>query len=282
MKISNFEVIRKKIYKEVYDRHAAKSKIAKTMYYQPINTWSNNPYLKLKYYIIIEMTSLMSFCFCRLKMNPNHVTLVGGVLGLLSIFFLSSSLIEFNITALTIFFFKNVFDYTDGFIARLQKKTSNFGQFFDEWTGDFLTLCILISVPVYVYGKTNETTYLFITIALLFFGIINPKKKILSYSYLKKVNERYKKKVIKNFQHLSDLKINNQNKNNKLKSNFIRLLSRLEYTGRTRYTDFVVFVIGLELYLKKIILTDIISIFWLGLAVAKFIFFFKNITKLQD
>jgi len=282
MKILNFELIRKKIYKEVYDRHAAKSKIAKTMYYQPINTWSNNPYLKLKYYIIIELTSLMSFYFSRLKMNPNHVTLVGGVLGLLSIFFLSSSSIEFNIAALTIFFLKNVFDYTDGFIARLQKKTSNFGQFFDEWTGDFLTSCVLISVPVYVYGKTNETTYLFITITLLFFGIINPKKKILSYNYLQKVNKRYKKKIIKNFEYLSDLKIKNQNKNNKLKLNLISLLSQLEYTGRTRYTDFVVLVIGLELYLKKIILTDIISIFWLGLAIAKFVIFFKNISKLQD
>ena len=112
--------------------------------------------------------------------------------------------------------------------------------------------------------------------------LLIPKKKILSYNYLKGVNKRYKKKIIKNFQYLSDLKINNQNKKNKLKLNFISLLSQLEYTGRTRYTDFIVLVIGLELYLKKIILTDIISIFWLGLAIAKFIIFFKNILKLQD
>ena len=280
MRIMNYKLIRKKIYKEVYDRHAAKSKIAKTMYYQPIDTWLNNPYLKFKYYIIIELTALFSFYFCRLKANPNHITLFGGALGLLSIFFLSASSIKLNIVALAIFFFKNVFDYTDGFIARVQKKTSNFGQFFDEWTGDFLTLCVLISVPVYVYGKTNETTYLFILIALLFFEIINPKKKILSYSYLKKVTENYRKKVTKNFQYLTNIKINN--KNNKFKLNLVSFLSRLEYSGRTRYTDFVIFVIGVELYFQKIILTDIISIFWLVLAMSKFVFFFKNIKKIKD
>lgn len=275
-----YKLIRKKIYKEVYDRHAAKSKIAKTMYYQPINDWSSNPYLKLKYYIIIELTALLSFCFCRLKANPNHVTLFGGLLGLLSIFFLSASSIKLNVIALGIFFFKNVFDYTDGFIARVQKKTSNFGQFFDEWTGDFLTLCVLISVPIYVYEKTNETLFLFILVALLFFEIINPKKKILSYSYLKKVSENYRKKVIKNFQYLTNIKIGN--KNNKFKLNFVRFLSRLEYTGRTRYTDFIIFVIGVELYYQKIILTELILMFWLGIAISKFIFFFKNINKIKE
>jgi len=280
MKKFNFKLIRKKIYKEVYDRHASKSKIAKTMYYQPINTWSDNPYLKFKYYIIIELTALLSYFFCKLKMNPNFVTLLGGALGLLSIFFLSKSTIELNVIALVIFYFKNIFDYTDGFIARIQKKTSNFGQFFDEWTGDFFTLCVLISVPIYVYEKTNETIYLFITIALLFFEVTNPKKKILSYSYLKKINEAYKKKIIIKFQDLTNLKIINKNK--KFKSNIVSFFSHFEYSGRTRYTDFIIVVIGVELYLNKIIITDIISIIWLGLAMSKFVFFFKNIIKLKS
>ena len=213
-------------------------------------------------------------------MNPNFVTLLGGALGLLSIFFLSVSTIELNVIALVIFFFKNIFDYTDGFIARIQKKTSNFGQFFDEWTGDFFTLCVLISVPIYVYEKTNETIYLFITIALIFFEVINPKKKILSYSYLKKVSEAYKKKIIIKFQDLTNLKIINKNK--KFKSNIISFFSRLEYSGRTRYTDFIIVVIGVELYFNKILITDIISIVWLGLAISKFAYFFKNIIKLKS
>lgn len=280
MKIIKLKIIRNKIYKEVYDRHSAQSKIAKTMYYQPINSWAKNPYLKFKYYIIIELTALLSYFFCKFKVNPNFITLVGGFLGFIAIFFLVNSSFELNVIALIIFFLKNVFDYTDGFVARMQKKTSNFGQFFDEWTGDFFTLCVLISVPIYVYEKTNETIYLFITIALLFFEVINPKKKILSYSYLKKVSEAYKKKIIIKFQDLINLKIINKNK--KFISNIVIFFSSLEYSGRTRYTDFIIVVIGVELYFNKIIITDIISIIWLGLAMSKFVFFFKNIIKLES
>ena len=38
-------IIRKQLYKEVYLKHANKSKIAKEMNRQPIYRWRDNPYL---------------------------------------------------------------------------------------------------------------------------------------------------------------------------------------------------------------------------------------------
>ena len=70
---------------------------------------------------------------------------------------------------------KNVFDYTDGYVARAQNKTSKFGAFLDEWSGEFTTLCIYISIPIYVYNKLGSNLFLYICLALLFLEIINPK-----------------------------------------------------------------------------------------------------------
>ena len=105
MPIYRLKDTREKLYKEVYKKHSMKSKIAKAMFFQPIDTWSKNPYLKLKYYFIIELSALLSWVFCNLKINPNFISIAGVALSFSAIFLLSSSSIELNMIALLIFFF---------------------------------------------------------------------------------------------------------------------------------------------------------------------------------
>ncbi len=280
MPIYRLKEIREKLYKEVYKKHSKKSKIAKAMFFQPIDTWSKNPYLKLKYYFIIELSAIFSCFFCNLKINPNFISVTGVVLSFSAIFLLNSSSIEFNVIALLIFFSKNVFDYTDGYVARAQNKTSKFGAFLDEWSGEFTTLCIYISIPLYVYNKLDSNLFLYVCIACLFLEIINPKKKILTFNYLENLDSKFKKKVLGLFENLSKIKNNSPKKT--FKHWLFNLLANMEYTGRTRYTDFIVLVLGFELYFQKIILSDLMSIFWLLLSVFKFLLFFMKIRNLKE
>ena len=280
MPIYRLKDTREKLYKEVYKKHSMKSKIAKAMFFQPIDTWYKNPYLKLKYYFIIELSALFSWVFCNLKINPNFISIAGVVLSFSAIFLLNSSSIELNMIALLIFFSKNVFDYTDGYVARAQNKTSKFGAFLDEWSGEFTTLCIYISIPIYVYNKLGSNLFLYICLALLFLEIINPKKKILTFKYLENIDTKYKNKILNLFENLSRIKNNSTKKT--FKYWLFNLFANMEYTGRTRYTDFIVFVLGFELYFQKIILSDLMIIFWLLLSIFKFLLFFTKILNLRE
>ena len=102
-------IIRKQLYKEVYLKHANKSKIAKEMNRQPIYRWRDNPYLKLKYYLIIEFSAMISFICLRLNIHPNFITTAGVFSAFLSFIFLSSPFVHVNLIALIIFFFKKYF-----------------------------------------------------------------------------------------------------------------------------------------------------------------------------
>ena len=271
--------IRNKIYNEVYARHAHTSKIAKEMNTQPIDDWSQNPYLKLKYYLIIESAALISFFCLKFKIHPNIITTYGVIFALISFLGLSSTYFYLNVLALIIFFFKNIFDYADGFVARESKKNSAFGAFFDEWSGDFFTFCFYFSFPIYVFNKTQNIFYLYLLVLLFFLKLINPKNKILSENYLKKQGNTIRKKIINIFLKIENFK--KRNFKNNLKNKFIVILSKLDFDGRTRYTDILVLIIIIEIYMEKAILSQYVCIIWVLVSLLKNFYFFKKLGILK-
>ena len=271
--------IRNKIYNEVYAKHAHTSKIAKEMNKQPIDRWSHNPYLKLKYYLIIEFSALISFFCLKFRVHPNIITGTGVVVALISFLGLSSTYFYLNVIALILFFLKNIFDYADGFVARVSKKYSAFGAFFDEWSGDFFTVCFYFSFPIYVFNLTQNIIYLYLLIFLAFLKIINPKNRILSENYLKKQNNNIRNKIIGIFYKLENLKKLNLKTNfkNKLIVNF----AKLDFDGRTRYTDLLILLILIELYMEKAIFSEYICLIWVIVAVVKNFYFFWKLEILK-
>lgn len=275
----NLNKIRNKIYSEVYARHAHKSKIAKEMNTQPIDNWSQNPYLKLKYYLIIELTALISLFCLKLKIHPNIITFTGVIFALISFLGLSSTYSHLNVLALILFFLKNIFDYADGFVARVSKKHSAFGAFFDEWSGDLFTFCFYFSFPIYVFNKTQNIFFLYLLVFLFFLKITNPKNKIMSENYLKKQSNIIKKQIINIFLKIEYFKKHNFKKN--LKNKLIVIFSKLDFDGRTRYTDFLVLVIISEIYMEKVILSQYICILWALVSLMKNFYFFKKLAILK-
>ena len=273
-------IIRKQLYKEVYLKHANKSKIAKEMNRQPIYRWRDNPYLKLKYYLIIEFSAMISFICLRLNIHPNFITTAGVFSAFLSFIFLSSPFVHLNLIALIIFFLKNIFDYADGFVARISKKYSEFGAFYDEWSGDFFTVCFYFSFPIYVYNFTNNLNYLYLLIFLSFMKLVNPKSRILSNNYLNKVNISSRKKIIKIFEIIHNLR--KKKKMLGLKNTIILVFSKFDFDGRTQYTDFLIYLVLFEISYGEIILSNYICIMWLLISILKNIYFFKKLNILKS
>ena len=104
--MNSLSKIRKKLYKEVYSKHSATSKIAKFMVYQPINTWGKNIYLKLKYYFIIEIACLISWLSLKFKIHPNSLSILNVFLAFAAFLLLCSNDEYLNYFALALFFFE--------------------------------------------------------------------------------------------------------------------------------------------------------------------------------
>ena len=156
-----FKEIRIKLYSEVYSKHSASSKIAKFMIYQPINSWKKNIYLKMKYYFIIEIASVISWLSFKFKVSPNNLSCLNVFLAFLGAVCLSVPYATYNYLALIIFFSKNVLDYADGFVARVSKKTSTTGAFLDEWSGIIFYFCF-ISHYLFMFIKKLVLHFFFI------------------------------------------------------------------------------------------------------------------------
>lgn len=275
----NYNQIRKKLYKEIYSRHSATSKIAKLMVFQPINTWKRNAYLKLKYYFIIEIASLIAFFSFKFKIHPNNLSTLNIFLAFAASILLSFPNDNFKYLALIIFFSKNILDYADGFVARNEKKTSVTGAFLDEWSGNIFHFCFYFSLPIYVFEKSGNVTFLFITILMIFFQLINPKNFLLSNKFLNSVSRKKMSEILNMFNSIQSIKVR---KKISIKDKIIKFFSFLEYSGGTRYTDLVIFILIIEIYTQSLIITPIICYLWLLLIIGKFCYFnFKIIKNLK-
>jgi|ETNmetMinimDraft_33_1059910.scaffolds.fasta_scaffold20265_3 hypothetical protein len=269
-----FQNLRKELYKQTYERHrrnSRKFKQSRRFTLNEVHTW-RNPYLKLKFFYIIETASLISWLVIKNKININLLTIIGSVLAIMGFLSLSYPSIALNYLALFIFFSKNIIDYADGFVARLLKSSTTVGAFLDDWTGHLYYQCFFFSFPIYVFNQNNNINFLYISIGLFFLSVINPKIRIQQSSFTETLKNDSKRVIIKTLSDISKSKGNNQN----VKSRFISFLSKLEYNGRTRYTDFILFVILIELQLGKILISDYICYLWLILFCLKILYILRK------
>ena len=274
--MNSLSKIRKKLYKEVYSKHSATSKIAKFMVYQPINTWGKNIYLKLKYYFIIEIACLISWLSLKFKIHPNSLSILNVFLAFAAFLLLCSNDEYLNYFALALFFSKNILDYADGFVARNQNRTSATGAFLDEWSGIVFYFCFYFSLPIYVFQKTGNEIYLLITILMFFFKFINPKNFLLSNKFLHSVGSKNKNKILDIFHSIRSIKTK---KRIYFKERVVKFFSLLDYSGGTRYTDLVILILIIEIYTNRLILTPVICIIWCLLIILKFCYFNIKIIK---
>ena len=279
MKNVKYNFFRSKMYKEIYQRFSGKNKKfypSQVGNYQPIYDWSKNPYIKLKYIYIAEIAALVSFICFKIKIKVNTLTLFGAFLALIGLVLLSLNLKTLNYLGLFIFFSKNVIDYADGFLARNFNMFSQEGKIYDQWSGSFYHICFFLAVPLYVFSKTNNTIYLFIAVILLLIELVDVRKLLFNIYFVKKLNINFRNSVLNKFKQFSKIKTK---KNPSFKQHIIKFFSMLNYTGRTRYTDFMILVILIEIFYDKILISNFICFLWLFLSLLKFVKFFSLIEK---
>lgn len=94
------------------------------------------------------------------KINPNFLTLLGFIIGLISIYALSKN---FYLIFISLWTLSCIIDYADGIVARNSKKVSHFGYLFDMIT-DRIRLILLLMVC----SQISNTIMILCIIAILF------------------------------------------------------------------------------------------------------------------
>lgn len=103
--------------------------------------------------LLLIFTSKCLPYFNRLKMTPNHLTTIGFLLGILSIYLVYNDHIWLAILPLIL---RYVFDCADGQYARHYNMTSNFGDLYDHITDVVFAVGIIMLVLIKTTRPKNQ------------------------------------------------------------------------------------------------------------------------------
>jgi hypothetical protein len=229
-----------------------------------IDDWKYSPYNCFKARVYIELSSLLVFVLQFTKISPNQITLIYGFFGLLGGFFLSINNNTSIIIACFIFYFKGIFDWADGLLARIQNKTSSFGHILDVWGSNIGYIFLISGTSIHCFNITNNNIYISILICFLILKAIDFK----NYLYQQSFHE-----ILNNTQNI-DTNFLKEDKIIIEKKNYIYIFLKAFMDDRARTTDTVLLLIMLNLFFNLTILIELAVILYF---IKSIIVFFGNL-----
>ena len=133
-----------------------------------IDDWGKNPYTAFKSRVYIELSAIVVFLLQHTAVHPNQVTIVYAFAGILGGVLLSTTSDAAVITALLIFVFKGVVDWSDGVLARLTDRCSDEGAVLDSWGAVVNSFGFLIGVGFYIFNRSDDITYIYLMAFMIF------------------------------------------------------------------------------------------------------------------
>ncbi len=215
-----------------------------------MDNWLKSPYTCLKVRFYIEFASFFVFLIQNTKIKPNQISYLYALAGLLGGAFISLDNNNFILAGIFIIFFKVAIDGSDGLLARVKYKASNFGAAIDSWGGLVGEYCFVIGLGFYSFNMTENINFIYVTFFIVLLKAIDLKNYILFYiGGVKYLNLRIIKEKIEN--KLINKKKNNSNGVFDLLKNFIK--NGFNYHGKT--VDMILLFMMLELYYGKILVS---------------------------
>jgi hypothetical protein len=250
----NYLLVRKGLYEDVYESELSKFNI-------DLYTWRYHPYTKLKSHYYIEIGAICVYFLLKTKVLPNYITLFYAGLGVLGFLLFTFDTAIATVFALVIFFSKSIPDWIDGHIARLTEQTSQLGGYLDEWGAIVNLLGFQLGVSVYVANHTGNDCYFIIGMVMVLLHAIDLRKYICMVSELKYISF--------DTQSILDASLSTLDK---IRILLFKLFSILQYSGKSAYTDIVIFIISMELILNQIVFTEFIVWMWFIISLSKFFY----------
>ncbi len=215
-----------------------------------MDNWFKSPYTCLKVRFYIEFASFFVFLIQNTKIKPNQISYLYAFAGLLGGIFISINNINLILSGIFIIFFKVAIDGSDGLLARVKYKASNFGAAIDSWGGLVGEYCFVIGLGFYSFNMTENINFIYITFFIVLLKALDLKNYILfyiggiKYQNLRIFNEKVQKKLNYKKKHNSNAIFN-------LFKNLIK--NGFNYHGKT--VDTILLFMLVELYYGKILIS---------------------------
>ena len=195
---------------------------------------------------------ILIFFLLKSRVTPNMVTIVYGLCGIIGCVFLTIPNINYNIAGIIIFFNKSIFDWSDGYLARIKYKTTLKGHILDSYGAHLNSIGFNVGLGFFVLNQTGYDVliYLIVSIPFLYFGIpiLLGKNLILDELRKNKIKDIFTKHNISNAGKKSNRKHNK--KNNKIKYPKWMYYFRGFMDDRARTVDFILFTMIIDIYLN--------------------------------
>jgi hypothetical protein len=137
--------------------------------YPYLDDWKKNPYTFLKARFYMESSAVLVYILLKTKVKPNTVSIIYGLLGIVTGILLS---IPNNYTifiALIIAFTKGIIDWSDGQFARMTGQTSLTGHILDAYGAHLNSLGFQIGLGMYAAYRADTLLFYYLVPLLLFF-----------------------------------------------------------------------------------------------------------------
>ena len=274
--MKKLQEIRKMHYRE------QKKKIVSLIGPYDINDWFKNPYSCLKVRFCIETSAVIVFIAQYTSITPNFLTFMFAFLGVISGIFLASNNEILIIISLILQFSKGIFDWADGLLARIKKKTSELGDLLDNWAAHVGEYSFLCGFGIYLYHKNGEEHFVVLSIIIILIKSLDLKDYAYQLSMYKFFHASKKKKLTKKIDYKKKDYYNKYATETRLillKNFFQNFLDH-----RSRTVDFICLLIFIDTFYINITLLNYIYYLILFRTIVLFcggfyIVYFKNFLK---
>ncbi len=124
-------------------------------------------------FIFRKISIHLSWLLAYLDISPNKITIFSFVIGLIASFLFSFGFYYYTLFGLFFYIIANILDMSDGEVARLTGKFSEFGHFLDPFLDRVLNFIFLGGVSYGVYVESGNNSILFLYVFYLIFSFLN-------------------------------------------------------------------------------------------------------------
>lgn len=219
-------------------------------------TWKN-PYTRMKSRMYAEFAVPIILLSLKMKISPNFITSIYIILGFLAVISQFSQNTKLNTFAIFLFFFNAVLDWVDGFVARYTQSTSLYGANLDSKAGTLNITFFMLTLTLWVENQVNYTFFYYLAIAI--------------------ISLQYMLYLINQDEH-TPLKLKKESSKSIKEWTESKIYKILIYDGRSRYTDFLLFLCLIYLLYPELLFIVVFPFYW---SLVLFSVFVKKVYKIS-
>ena len=219
-----------------------------------MDNWHTSPYTCFKTRFYIELSCFFVYLLQHTTIKPNYISYLYAIAGFAGGVCLASNNNDIIIAGIILLFSKVAIDGTDGLLARVKYKATNFGSSLDMWGGLVGEYSFIFGLGLYLFHFTENNIYIYIMVTISLLKSIDLKQFILVYVGASKYTETVLiNEKLENIKKIKKIKNKSLTGRTRLLNFIINLVKGFNYNAKI--VDLILLCIFFEIYNKEIIFT---------------------------